>query len=382
MTVELETIQEFDDFWATNAPLRGVVLQDLDLRTRTDALLTRDLDGLVLLGCVLAPAARIHAAQTGALTFPQLPQAPFRLHRSELYTAEELFDAFRVQHPESYAECFDARVYEHFKATGGDRPTSIVETLARSLHDHAMTDALEQLLSRPDDDGRQRPVVAIMGGHGMPRSDSSYREVAHIARSLARRGFLMASGGGPGAMEATHLGPWFADRSESDLDTAIMMLAPAPKYDHPMWLSKAFEVRQSFPATEKLAKRFPSLGIPTWLYGHEPPNVFATHIAKYFANSIREDGLLTIATHGVVFSPGSAGTIQEIFQDACQNHYEKGGRVSPMIFFGTDYWTRQKPVYPLLKSLAFGRAYDRWLTITDDPEEVVAALESYREAHP
>ena len=24
-----------------------------------------------------------------------------------------------------------------------------------------------------------------------------------------------------------------------------------------------------------------SLGIPTWLYGHEPPNPFATKIAKY-----------------------------------------------------------------------------------------------------
>ena len=38
-----------------------------------------------------------------------------------------------------------------------------------------------------------------------------------------------------------------------------------------------------------------SLGVPTWFYGHEPTNLFATHVAKYFANSIREDGLLAIA---------------------------------------------------------------------------------------
>jgi hypothetical protein len=29
--------------------------------------------------------------------------------------------------------------------------------------------------------------------------------------------------------------------------------------------------------------------------------------AKYFANSVREDGLLTVATGGVVYTPGSAG---------------------------------------------------------------------------
>ena len=32
-----------------------------------------------------------------------------------------------------------------------------------------------------------------------------------------------------------------------------------------------------------------SLGIPTWFYGHEPPNVFCDGIGKYFSNAIRED---------------------------------------------------------------------------------------------
>ncbi len=51
-------------------------------------------------------------------------------------------------------------------------------------------------------------------------------------------------------------------------------------------------------------------------------------------------GLLAIATHGVVFAPGSAGTIQEIFQDAAQNHYASFGPPSPMMLLGVDYWTR------------------------------------------
>ena len=40
--------------------------------------------------------------------------------------------------------------------------------------------------------------------------------------------------------------------------------------------------------------------------------------------------------------------------DAAQNHYVTFGVVSPMVFLGTHYWTREKPVYPLLTALAAG----------------------------
>ena len=48
-----------------------------------------------------------------------------------------------------------------------------------------------------------------------------------------------------------------------------------------------------------------SLGVPTWVYVDEPTGGFATHIAKYFTNSIREDGLLAIARSGVVYAPAA-----------------------------------------------------------------------------
>ena len=102
--------------------------------------------------------------------------------------------------------------------------------------------------------------------------------------------------------------------------------------------------------------------------------MFATDIAKYFANSVREEGLLAIAKAGVVFSPGSAGTIQEIFQDAAQNHYRSYGHPAPMIFLGIDYWTNLKPVYPLVTELAAGHDYGSLIQITDDPVVVVEHL--------
>ena len=129
-------------------------------------------------------------------------------------------------------------------------------------------------------------------------------------------------------------------------------------------------------------KDFCSLGIPTWFYGHEPATPFASYIAKYFDNSVREDGLLAIAKGGVIYTPGSAGTMQEIFQDAAQNHYETFGFSSPMVFFGEDYWTRQMPVYELLSRLQEqGKYRNLLLSITDDIESVVDHILSFgREA--
>lgn len=177
-------------------------------------------------------------------------------------------------------------------------------------------------------------------------------------------------------MEATHLGAWFATRSEEALVEAVDLLASAPMYTHRDWLARAFEVRRRFPLESPQACR--SLGIPTWHYGHEPPNPFASHIAKYFANSVREDGLVTLATGGIIFAPGSAGTIQEIFQDACQNHYKSvDGLVSPMIFFGRAYWSWEKPVFPLLAQLAAGHEYASLLRLTDDEAAIVEALEAF-----
>jgi predicted Rossmann-fold nucleotide-binding protein len=117
-----------------------------------------------------------------------------------------------------------------------------------------------------------------------------------------------------------------------------------------------------------------SLGIPTWHYGHEPPNAFATDIAKYFKNAIREDILLHVAAAGIVFLPGAAGTVQEIFQDACENYYADASSVAPMVLVGREYWTEVVPAWPLLESLAKGRAMEPVVHLVDTVDEVPALL--------
>ncbi|MCP3062333.1 hypothetical protein LXT21_26430 [Myxococcus sp. K38C18041901] len=372
--IELETPEAFERHLREGHSLANVVIQGLDLRRYTPELSTAPLAGTVFLGCELEKDALQAALAHGALVFPPISGVPYQPYRGTLYTPEELYAGFDLTRPETYEDTLDARIYRHWESHGRGTPPTLLETLAQRLHDHAVTNAMEGLLLR---EGPARKVVAIMGGHSMKRGMPDYREVATLSRELTRAGFFLVSGGGPGAMEATHVGAWFATRTEAALDAALAILAKAPSYTDREWLARAFEVRGAFPLGPKDVFACSSLGIPTWHYGHEPPNPFATHIAKYFANSVREDGLLTIAKGGIVYAPGSAGTIQEVFQDACQNHYNSVGVISPMIFLGREFWTRTRPVYPLLAQLAQGHEYARHLLLTDSREEVVEALRAY-----
>ena len=81
------------------------------------------------------------------------------------------------------------------------------------------------------------------------------------------------------------------------------------------------------------------LAIPTWLYGHEPANLFAGRIAKYFSNAIREDTILRLARGGIVFAPGRAGTVQEVFQAATKTYYGTDGASGAYVFLDRAYWT-------------------------------------------
>jgi hypothetical protein len=61
------------------------------------------------------------------------------------------------------------------------------------------------------------------------------------------------------------------------------------------------------------------VGVATWWYGHEPPNVFASAIAKFFQHAVREATLLRRCDGGIADLPGAAGTVQEVFHDAGDN---------------------------------------------------------------
>lgn len=295
-----------------------------------------------------------------------LLSVPYNFERRQLYTIQELFDVFDYDDPGSFDRCYDTRVYKHIVKTGKitDSPYEIA---ARAFHDLGVRVAMKNFLKGYE----PQKVAGIMGGHGLARTTQAYRKAVDVSKRLTEMGYLMISGGGPGAMEATHLGAYMAGRTKEEVDEAIEILSLAPTYQDAGWLAQAFKVMERFPLTSE----YKSLSIPTWYYGHEPPSAFATHIAKLFENSIREDTLLTEAYGGLIFMEGSAGTLQEIFQEAVQNHYVSLGYPSPMIFVGKQFWTEDVPVVPFMQHmLDNGRYKNLIIKLADDVDEIVEAL--------
>ncbi len=418
--VELESIKDVQSRLADpEATWHNVVLQGVDLASVDSQLAQRQLSGCVFLGCSLGPA--VAQAATDCVVFPRMQDLAFDPYRSALYRADDLLNGFRPADPKaSYERTMDWQTFVSYMDANSLKPKSPVSvetTLVRRIHDNSMSDALEELL-HPAGDGLpsgRRGVVGIMGGHDLPRqekstekdlpgepigkedwegrsNDSAYTKIALLSWKLTRSKFLLVTGGGPGAMEAANLGCYFATRSVPELRTAIRTLEVAfpglKKGESGEWLKPAIEILQSYPLTEADRHACASVGIPTWFYGHEPPNVFATHIAKYFENSIREEGLLAIATHGVIYAEGNGGTVQEIFQDACQNYYKTYGNPAPMVLFGVDYWDppampvyaadKRKKVFPLLNKLAGEKGFTHRLLVTDSIRQTVSFLSDFR----
>ena len=254
----------------------------------------------------------------------------------------------------------DGRIYHYVKAHGGRAP-DVEEGLAQRTHDHFIDVALAEFLVQTG-----RPVVGIMGGSSTVAADPNYRRVVRLTASLTERGYLVVGGGGLGVMEAANLGAYLADRSDADRDEAVDALAAAgPWADDPAgYMGVADGIRERF------APGNVSLAIPTWVTAGEPISQFASHIAKYFSNSIREDGMLAVATAGIVFAPGGAGTMQEIFQDAAQNASRVFGR-SPMVFLDTQHYCVETGLYPALERQAIRLGFADLLSVGDEPEQVL-----------
>ena len=353
---EIESLEEFDAI-ARSGSLAGFRVQSVDLTGRTSALLAARSEGAVFLGCRMEPDAAAAVRAGGALVFPPVPDLPFDPYRGALYTPEELFAGLA----EGYAATPDAGSYAWFQRTKEDG--DVFASMLRGIHDDSVSDALDELLA-----GAR--VVGVMGGHALRRGTEEYAGAARLGRSLSRAGCTVATGGGPGAMEAANLGAYAAPFDDAMLDEALGMLAGAPSFTPSVgeWAEAAFAVRERWPDGGG------SVGIPTWFYGHEPPNAFAGHIAKYFANATREDGLLARSRAGVVFLPGAAGTVQEVFDAATPNYYGSRGEPSPMVLVGREHWTERLPAWPLLRALAGDRPMGSRIALVDAVGEAPEAL--------
>ncbi|MEM6321460.1 MAG: hypothetical protein AAF960_27630 [Bacteroidota bacterium] len=361
----IHSIKSFQSFLKKGLSLKNCTLQNIDFSQVAIEWANIEIDNTAFLGCQLSLEEEITLRRRGANFMNAPDNLPYFPFRSKLYDWRELMKGYDFEKDNS----IDYNIYQHFSKN--KYQPSINEALWQRIHDHSIDDALRNLLNFDEAGMTDQKCVGVMGGHSTRRDDPFYTKSALTAKLLTENGYLMASGGGPGIMEATNLGAYFAGKDDGELLWAIKTLQKAPYFADKDFHRQAFKVLDKYPAGTN------SLAIPTWFYGHEPSNLFASHIAKYFSNSIREDTLLAVSLYGIICAPGSAGTVQEIFMDATQNHYGTFNFISPMVFLGIEHYSVKTLIYPLLRQLAFGRKYYDLLYMTDEPKEVLTFLEQH-----
>lgn len=348
------TLDDLRDAWPD---LRDATLIGLDLREAGLDWTRAEVHRTTFLACRLRQHDSEFVAARGAAVLSELPSLPFTPYRADLYSYEELTSGHEV---DGWQTTLDARLSAWFASAS----TDMFDGLVRALHDATIDAAVARFV-------RDRHMVGVMGGHALDRDAPRYRFLAQVGRSLTRAGFCIATGGGPGVMEAANLGAWFAPFADDEMEQALGLLARAPSYetDPDTYIRRTLDVRTRWPDGGE------SLGVPTWVYVNEPTSGFATHIAKYFTNSIREDGLLAVARSGVVYGPGSAGTEQEIFTDIAQNSLTLYKVRSPVVFVDSDYFERERPeLVTAVRRQAEVYGWSDLVAVCDDPDRVVSFI--------
>ena len=178
------------------------------------------------------------------------------------------------------------------------------------------------------------PAVSIFGGSRVKRGSRYYRMAVQVAQALAREGFSIITGGGPGIMEAANLGA----RKGGGHSVGLNIRLP---FEH-----------------------HPNRHIDTMV-----------NFNYFFARKVC---FIKYACAYLIF-PGGYGTLDEAFEALTLVQTHKIDNF-PVIMIGRDFWSgmlRWVRKEMLLGGMVSGDDL-RLFTVTDDPQEVVRLV---REGH-
>jgi len=181
------------------------------------------------------------------------------------------------------------------------------------------------------------PAVSVFGSARIGRGDPSYRTARSLARKLARNGYAIITGGGPGIMEAANRGA----REGGGISVGCNIELPF----------------------EQGLNEFVTLGMEF----------------RYFF--VRKTMFVKYAEAFCIF-PGGFGTFDELFEALT---LIQTGKVQhfPVVLFGAAYWTG---LMDWLKATVLSEGKislaDLGLfTITDDVDEAVRVIQSHHDMH-
>ena len=181
------------------------------------------------------------------------------------------------------------------------------------------------------------PAVSVFGSARVGRSDPAYRMARTLARKLAKHGYAIITGGGPGIMEAANRGA----REGGGVSVGCNIELPF----------------------EQGLNEFVTLGMEF----------------RYFF--VRKTMFVKYAEAFCIF-PGGFGTLDELFEAMTLIQTGKV-RHFPVVLFGTSYWSGMIE-WMRATVLAEGKISPEDLTIptiTDDVDEAVDVILAHHQMH-
>jgi hypothetical protein len=186
-----------------------------------------------------------------------------------------------------------------------------------------------------DELARIGPAVSIFGSARLKKSNKYYKDTVKVSRLLAREGYTIITGGGPGIMEAANKGA----------------------------------------AEEKGV----SIGLNINLPMEQEPNEYQNK-SLYFRYFFARKVMFVKYAIGYVCMPGGFGTMDEFFEALTLMQTHKIYRF-PIILFGTGFWN---PVLDFMKNVmlkqkTISKKDLDFIDLTDDPKEVVKIVNRHME---
>ena len=175
------------------------------------------------------------------------------------------------------------------------------------------------------------PCVTVFGSARIPRDDPNYDLARKMGAAIARLGFTVMTGGGPGIMEAANRG-----------------------------------------AKEAGGR---SVGCTIELPSEQPANAYLDRCVRLHYFFVRK-ALLVKYSYAFVVMPGGAGTLDELF-DALTLIQTAKIKNFPIVIMGTDYW---KELLGFIDKMALramiAEADLRLIYATDSVEEAIEHIRS------